>query len=204
MKTIQIIEERLLNTLKKTAKSDKYVRLCCNIIKILRLQSPSNKKTYSKLYKELLVLRQVFRWDGLYETIQEFQEGGKKIFSREEILMTFFKIFTLFGDVLDRIIFALEIMEKKEYSQFLGRVEKLEADCYFVECIVWLIYHVLTLKNTEEGKKRRIKIAKIVKYVLDSITSHCKFSKRVFELNPKYAAYIGIISSILGLYTILL
>ena len=63
----------------------------------------------------MLVLRQVFRWDGLYETIQEFHEDGGKIFSREEILTTLFKIFMMFGDVLDRVIFALELMEKKQY-----------------------------------------------------------------------------------------
>jgi|JI10StandDraft_1071094.scaffolds.fasta_scaffold104507_2 hypothetical protein len=41
---------------------------------------------------------------------------------------------------------------------------------------------------------------KIIKYALDCLTSYCKFSKRVWELSPKTAAIVGIVSSIIGLY----
>ena len=55
----------------------------------------------------MLVLRQVFRWNGLYETIQELVEAGSASLQFSELGMTSFKLFTLFGDVLDRIIFLL-------------------------------------------------------------------------------------------------
>ena len=33
--------------------------------------------------------------------------------------MTLFKIFMMFGDALDRIIFLLEIIQKKDYDKLL-------------------------------------------------------------------------------------
>jgi hypothetical protein len=48
-----------------------------------------------------------------------------------------------------------------------------------------------------------MKILKIIKYFIDSLTSYCKFSKRIWELQPKYTAILGILSSLIGMYELL-
>lgn len=65
------------------------------------------KGKYSQLYKQLQVLRQVIRWNGFYETVQEWRELGRENFSRKHLFGFIFSLFSLFGDVLDRIIFVL-------------------------------------------------------------------------------------------------
>jgi hypothetical protein len=42
----------------------------------------------------------------------------------------------------------------------------------------------------------------IVKYVMDTLTSHNDFSRRLFTIDPKLAALIGTASSFLNLYLI--
>jgi hypothetical protein len=39
--------------------------------------------------------------------------------------------------------------------------------------------------------------------MIDSMTSYCKFSRRIWELQPKHAAILGIISSLIGIYELL-
>jgi hypothetical protein len=48
-----------------------------------------------------------------------------------------------------------------------------------------------------------MKILKVIKYFIDSLTSYCKFSKRIWELPHQGAAILGITSSLIGLYELL-
>lgn len=59
----------MTKTMKSTTKADKYARLMANIVKLIRTATPESKSKYSKVYKQLLVLRQVFRWHGMYEAV---------------------------------------------------------------------------------------------------------------------------------------
>lgn len=45
------------------------------------------------------------------------------------------------------------------------------------------------------------KLLNIVKYVLDSLTSHNDFRGKLFDLNPKLNAVFATISSIIGIYS---
>lgn len=71
---------RVTKTMKSTAKADKYARLIANVVKLIRTATPETKSKYSKTYKQLLVLRQVFRWQGMYEAILEISQKGSKAF----------------------------------------------------------------------------------------------------------------------------
>lgn len=109
----------------------------------------------------------------------------------------------MFGDSLDRMMFYIEILGLEPYKNFYNRIDQLESDCYFIGCFIWLQFHLRTLPKTwREGTytQKKVKILKIVKYLIDSITSYNKFSKRIWELQPKKAAILGIISSFIGLY----
>lgn len=57
---------KITTTMKSTTKADKYARLFANVVKLIRTATPETKTRYSRIYKELLVLRQVFRWQGIY------------------------------------------------------------------------------------------------------------------------------------------
>jgi hypothetical protein len=46
--------------------------------------------------------------------------------------MTLFKVFMVFGDILDRMIFVLEILKIEKYQDFLSKIETIESDCYFI------------------------------------------------------------------------
>lgn len=83
-------------------------------------------------------------------------------------------------------------------------MSQLESDCYFIECVVQLgLNTVAAWKAKGWDKDRKVKLAKVGKYILDLMTSYSKFSYRKWQLNPKVAGYMGLTSSILGLYTIL-
>lgn len=60
------IYARLIRTMKNTTKADKYARLIANVVKLVRTATPQSKSKFAKVYKQLLVLRQIFRWQGLY------------------------------------------------------------------------------------------------------------------------------------------
>lgn len=82
----------------------------------------------------------------------------------------------------------------------------MESNCYFIQCFTYLIFHLRTFNKVwHEGNRNKIKtkILKIIKYVLDSLTSHNKFSLRLFEIGAERAAVIGIASSIIGIYELM-
>jgi hypothetical protein len=109
----------------------------------------------------------------------------------------------MFGDSLDRLMFYMEMLGVEKFKNAYGRIEQMEADCYFVGCFVWLQFHVRMLVGgwrDSQYAQRKARVLKIVKYLIDSVTSYCKFSHRVWELDPKYAAVLGITSSLIGLY----
>lgn len=60
---------RGIKSMRNTTKADKYIRLMANLVKLIRTATPETKEKYSKLYKNILILRQIFRWQGLYEAI---------------------------------------------------------------------------------------------------------------------------------------
>lgn len=204
---IHYLYARLIKTMKNTTKADKYARLFANIIKLIRTATPESKSKYSKFYKQLLVLRQIFRWQGMYEAIAEFKEKGWAMFHLSNINNVVYILFEMFGDTLDRLMFAIEVLDLKQYQWLYGRLEQMESDCYFIQCVILLLYHLRTLRKVwEEGTylQKKVKVLRIIKYVLDSLTSYCKFSRRVWEMKPKNAAIVGITSSIIGVYELML
>lgn len=71
----------------------------------------------------------------------------------------------------------------KAYKNFYDRIDQMESDCYFIGCFIWLQFHLRTLPKTwKEGAQaqKKIKVLKIVKYIIDSLTSYCKFSRRIW------------------------
>lgn len=111
----------------------------------------------------------------------------------------------MFGDTLDRFVFVIELFKFKDSESTCLQLEQLESNIYFIQCFTWLLFHIRTCKETFKNgdqKKKRIKVLKIIKYLFDSLTSYCKFSKRIWELEPKKAAILGILSSLIGLYEI--
>lgn len=61
---------KLLKTLSNTTKSDKYVRLVSSMTKYVRCMDPARKTQYAGFYRQLLVLRQVIRWNGIYQAVK--------------------------------------------------------------------------------------------------------------------------------------
>ena len=113
----------------------------------------------------------------------------------------------MFGDTLDRMMFVIDTFDLTQYKGLYNKIDQMESDCYFIQCVILLFYHLRTARKVyEEGDKKKIKIKalKIIKYLLDAITSHNKFSKRVIELGASKTAIIGIVSSLIGIYDIMM
>lgn len=220
--------------MRTTSKCDKYARLVSNLLKLLRLTSDARKRTFAKVYAELLVLRQVIRWQGLYSTLIDLQKGYPKNCRLTGLPDLLFSLLEAFGDILDRLAFLIPILlasasnrrmvpeESKTFisnaegtipsctyallRRWLPKIEQLEADCYFAECLIWLFHHLRTFRGAwKQGdcRQRLAKVLKVVKYACDSLTSYCKFSLRAKEIQPKVAAFLGIVSSIIGVYDLL-
>lgn len=191
--------------MRNTTKADKYIRLMANLVKLIRTATPETKEKYSKLYKNILILRQIFRWQGLYEAIIEINEKGWGMLEMKNLPNLVWIMLEMFGDTLDRFVFVIELFKFKDSESTCSQLEQLESNIYFIQCFTWLLFHIRTCQETFKNgdkKKKRIKVLKIIKYLFDSLTSYCKFSKRIWELEPKKAAILGILSSLIGLYEI--
>lgn len=57
-------------------------------------------------------------------------------------------LFEMFGDTLDRMMFVIENFELKQYNQLYKRLDQMECNCYFIQCVVQLQYHVRTFNKT--------------------------------------------------------
>lgn len=107
------LETKLIKTMHNTGKSDKYFRLASNAVKYIRAMSAEQKKRYSAAYKQLLIVRQIIRWNNIYNTSKEIYELGWQNVHGEHITTLLFSLLEMFGDLLDRCIFVLELIGKK-------------------------------------------------------------------------------------------
>lgn len=153
------------------------------MIKFLRALSKDNKLKYGNLYKQLLMLRQVLRWHGIYENILEINKVDFANISFTDISNINFMLFEICGDMFDRLLFIFDTIGPICGQEVYEMIDHLECDFYFFQCVTWLLFHIRTLKETFKSgtiKQKRSKILRITKYILDVCTSYCKFSKKVF------------------------
>lgn len=188
-------------------KVDKYLRLLSSIIKTWRAYQPKTK--LNSAYKEIILARRVIRWESKYDTIIEFLK-------EESFGMKSFKIMQLMGDLVDLVAFWLKTIHKgtKNQEKLIDRLEQVESDFYFAECIVWLgVYSYRyfattnkTGKSEEEVKEIKKKLVenalKVIKYVMDILTSYNNSSlKKMFgEINHKLAGFLTFFSSSIGIF----
>jgi hypothetical protein len=74
-------------------------------------------------------------------------------------------------------------------------------DLYFVECLIWTIQHLYDYFNKEHRNEHEIdaKRLTIIKYMMDTVTSHNDFSRKIGSINIQQCTFIGLVSSLLGL-----
>ena len=187
-------------------KVDKYLRLLSSIIKTWRAYQP--KTRLNSTYKEIILARRVIRWESKYDTILGF-------FKEESFGMKAFKIMQLMGDLVDLAAFWLKTIHKgtNRHGELIDRLEQIESNFYFAECIIWLgvySYRYFATRSkvgkseeeTNEIKKKLVEHAlKVIKYVMDILTSYNNSSlKKVFgEINHKLAGFLTFFSSSVGL-----
>ena len=104
------------------------------------------------------------------------------------------------SDSLDMLLYLMQlgvIQARKVES-----LKKYVANLYFFECIVWTLLHVydfITKRDIKTGKDLWKKKLNIIKYALDSTTSHNDFSGRRFNMEAKPSSTVGLISSVVGM-----
>ena len=106
------MSDKLTSHLSSMSKCDKYIRLVTSIIKTYRAFNPDTK--LAKVYKQLIMMRRVIRWQGKYSNFIELREGkdsmGMKLFKAEQIV----------GDIVDESALWLSL-----YSKGTNKNEKL-------------------------------------------------------------------------------
>ena len=103
-------------------------------------------------------------------------------------------------DTMDVIAYLMQLKVIKEGNMLLLR--KHISNLYFYECVVWSslhIYELLTKKDIKTPKDSLKKKLYILKYILDSLTSHNDFSGRKFTFSLKVNTIIGLVSSLVGM-----
>ena len=111
-----------------------------------------------------------------------------------------FKALMLCEDTMDVIAYLMQLKVIKEGNMLLLR--KHISNLYFYECVVWSslhIYELLTKKDIKTPKDSLKKKLYILKYILDSLTSHNDFSGRKFTFSLKVNTIIGLVSSLVGM-----
>jgi hypothetical protein len=82
-------------------KCDKYLRLISSMLKTYRAFQPKNR--VNKVYKEIVLVRRVIRFESKYETLIDL------LTKRDSKLMVLFKLFQLTGDLTDFVAFWLKV-----------------------------------------------------------------------------------------------
>jgi hypothetical protein len=115
--------------------------------------------------------------------------------------MVIFKMMIIFGDFNDILAFFMQLKVISN-DKLLGNLKRNVANIYFFECLGWLCYHIYEYSRSNDEQVKEKNKMMILKYVMDSLTSHNDYSNRMFTINPKLASCIGAVSSFLNLYLI--
>lgn len=101
---------KVVASMRATSKCDKYARLASNILKFLRLSSSVYKDRFSRAYSELLILRQVLRWQGLYSILTDLHKEFPDNLKWKNLSSLLFTFLEAFSDMLDRMAFIIPIV----------------------------------------------------------------------------------------------
>lgn len=194
--------EKLMGHCSRTLQADKYLRVLCAAIKTRRAYLPRTRLL--PVYKELILARRVIRWEGKYSTLQELAEQPLSLPQR------LFKIMQLMGDAVDLSAFWARkcAVGEGRCSRAAGRLEQLESNFYFAECLIWMCVHFYRWVGgraaEEEGERARARESglKTLKYVMDVLTSYNNSSAaaRAGQINHKLAGWLTLASALLGIY----
>lgn len=161
-----------------------------------------NLKGLEKFGSEIGQLRRLLRCDRLLMILREYTAFYKKErLSKVDKFMVLFKAMILFGDANDILAYLLHLRVLKN-EKIIPSLKRNVANIYFLECIGWLIYHSYEYIRSKDEESRYKNKMMMIKYVLDTFTSHNDFSQRLFTANPKIISTIGFISSLLNLYLV--
>ena len=94
---------KVVASMRATSKCDKYARLASNILKFLQLSSSVYKDRFSRAYSELLILRQVLRWQGLYSILTDLHKEFPDNLKWKNLSSLLFTFLEAFSDMLDRM-----------------------------------------------------------------------------------------------------
>ena len=85
-------------------KCDKYIRMVTSTIKTYRAYHPESK--LGKVYKELITVRRVIRWEGKYENYFDIRSG------EESLPMRLFKVEQIGADLVDEVALWMSMLTK--------------------------------------------------------------------------------------------
>lgn len=147
---------------------------------------------------ELGQLRRLLRVDRFCLVVRDYVALGKKEeMSGVDWFMVAFRVLLLLEDCSDMLAYLIQ-MGVIGGRKGLPKLRQRVADCYFLECICWLgLYSYQLLKAKEEDRPKKAGI--VLRYFLDSLTSHNDFSARIYSLDQRLTALLGLFSSILNL-----
>lgn len=177
----------------------KLVRLCSNLLKVARCFAlTKNLKVAERLGLEIGQLRRLLRVDRFCLVVRDYVESVRKEeMSGVDWFMVGFRALLLLEDCSDMLAYLIQ-MGVINGRKGLGLLRQRVADCYFLECIGWLgLYSYQLLKAKEEDRPKKATI--VLRYLLDSLTSHNDFSSRIHTLDPRLSSLLGLLSSLLNL-----
>lgn len=178
------------------------VRLTGSFIKTSKnFELLTDRTRMDKLAMQLGQLRRLLRFNRFGSILRDYVKfpNAQNKTARDFFDMGF-KLLMFATDVLDILAYLMELKVIKESN--LKVLKKFIANLYFFECVTWTLLHLyefFTKKDSRTPKEATKKKFMILKYILDSVTSHNDYSARRFSLQPKTATVVGLASSLLGL-----
>lgn len=172
-----------------------FIRVTASLSKFLRSYNlVTNIKGLEWLSYQLMQLRRLLRLNRVLTIISQLL--GKKNINKHLLIL---KAIMLVSDANDCFAYLMQLKVLKEYK--LTSLKRNVADLYFVECLGWLSYYVMTYSSCEQDKKRR-HMMMIFKLGLDCFSSMNDFSGRWLTFNPKITSLVSLTSSLINIVLI--
>lgn len=152
------------------------------------------------------ITRRTRKWLYLHELLQTYSRLSWRQ-SKRGVIDFLFRVYVLFSDIND-IAHYLHYIKLLDNPKLQIELRTLNANFYFLECVVWLLLNIHDYMHAgDDVKRRNEKLLYIVKYILDVLVSshstqisHNDFSRSLFKLDPKLTSIMGLLSSLLSLY----
>ena len=178
------------------------IRLSGSLIKTFKNFGILEDKTkLDKLAGQIGQLRRLLRLNRLGTNIKDYVNFPmKKNKTLRDYFDLSFKAIMLCSDSLDTIAYLMQLQVIK--ARNMDSLRKYVANLYFLECLIWACLHLYEFMKKKDIKSKKDSWKKqlnILKYILDSITSHNDFSRRKFTISVKKNSAIGLTSSIVGM-----